>query len=109
MNHQQHTDTKPNGFTKKCRDCEKTIYLHRGAAGPWRAFEPNDGTGAEEWARHRCAAGLQDAEILGIVAPPGTKPGQLVPRVKRLIEDLTELLEQAESRAVAALTPTPGS
>jgi hypothetical protein len=109
---QQQTESKPNGFTKKCRDCEKTIYLHRGAAGPWRAFEAiPDAVGVDEWVRHRCAAGLQDAEILSIVAPPGTKPNALVPKVRQLIEDFRDLLEQAEARAEAALAaaanPTP--
>jgi sugar phosphate isomerase/epimerase len=92
------TENKPNGFLKKCRDCEATIYLHRGGAGPWRAFEPAEGVGAEEWNRHRCAAGLADAEMMTIVAPPGTKPDQIIPRVKRLIEDFRELLAQAEQR-----------
>lgn len=112
---QQQTESKPNGFTKKCRDCDKTIYLHRGAAGPWRAFEAiPDAVGIDEWVRHRCPAGLQDAEILSIVAPPGTKPNALVPKVRQLIDDFSDLLEQAEARAEAALAaaaaasqPTP--
>jgi len=34
------SESKPNGFTKKCRDCGKLIYLHRGSSDRWRAFEP---------------------------------------------------------------------
>ncbi|MGQ0562728.1 MAG: hypothetical protein ACT443_12745 [Gemmatimonadota bacterium] len=96
------TESKPNGFTKSCRDCDKPIYLHRGTAGPWRAFEPAPADAPDEWVRHRCAAGLQDAELLGIVAPPGTKPAQLVSKIQRLIEDFHVLLDQAEKRAASA-------
>ncbi|MGQ0813911.1 MAG: hypothetical protein ACT4O1_05540 [Gemmatimonadota bacterium] len=80
------------------------IYLHRGPAGPWRAFDANNDPTTDEWVRHRCAGGLQDAEILSIVVPPGTKPKDLVPKLKRLVEDLGELLEQAEARAETAPT-----
>jgi hypothetical protein len=91
-------DSKPNGYTKRCRDCEKDIYLHRGPTGPWRAYEPAaDPTGLEgEWVRHRCTAALQDAEIMHIIAPAGSKPADLVPRLKRLIKDFSALVEQAE-------------
>ena len=104
---QLNTETKPNGFLKKCRDCDVTIYLHRGGAGPWRAFEPIPDLPAEEWNRHRCSAGLQDAEIMTILAPPGTKPAMMIPRMRRLIEDFKELLEQAEQREVVPPAPAP--
>jgi hypothetical protein len=102
---QQALESKPNGYIKQCRDCEKTIYLHRGANGPWRAYEaPRDLTGAEEteWVRHRCTAALQDAELLGIVGPPGSKPADFLPRLRRVVQDLSGLLKQAESRAAGA-------
>jgi hypothetical protein len=97
-------DTKPNGYNKKCRDCEKPIYLHRGSSGPWRAYEAAVGPeGEPEWVRHRCASALQDAEIMHIIAPAGSKPTDLVPKMKRLIVDFENLIEQAEAR----LTVTP--
>ena len=94
----QSNESKPNGFTKKCRDCNKQIYLHRGASGPWRAFEAAQDADPEEWHRHRCDSSLRDAEILGIIAPPGTKVADLIPKLKRLIEDFRELVDQAEER-----------
>ena len=95
-------DSKPNGYTKRCRDCEKPIYLHRGSSGPWRAYEPGSGEeGAEEWVRHRCASALQDAELMHIIAPAGSKPTDLVPKLKRLIVDFENLIEQAEARLAA--------
>ena len=94
----QNNDSKPNGFTKKCRDCNKQIYLHRGASGPWRAFEAAQDADPEEWHRHRCDSSLRDAEILGIIAPPGTKIADLIPKLKRLIEDFAQLVDQAEVR-----------
>ena len=105
MNQQQNPnpESKPNGFTKKCRDCNQEIYLHRGSSGPWRAFEAAPAGDPEEWRRHRCPAGLQDAEIMGIIAPPGSKPADLHPKLRRLSQDLLELAAQAEKRA----TPTP--
>ena len=94
----QSNESKPNGFTKKCRDCNKQIYLHRGASGPWRAFEAAQDADPEEWHRHRCDSSLRDAEILGIIAPPGTKVADLIPKLKRLIEDFRQLVDQAEER-----------
>jgi hypothetical protein len=91
-------ETKPNGFYKKCRDCNQEIYLHRGSSGPWRAFEAAPAGDPEEWRRHRCPAGLQDAEIMGIIAPPGSKPADLHPRLRRVGQDLLELADQAEKR-----------
>jgi hypothetical protein len=101
-------DVKAGGFHKRCRECESMIYLHRGTNGPWRAYETPVGKPEDhDWARHRCAGALQDAELLGIVAPPGSKPADLIPRVKRMISDLQEVLGQMESRqqeAAAAKT-----
>ncbi len=92
-------DVKAGGYLKRCRECENTIYLHRGTNGPWRAYESPVGKPEDhDWARHRCAAALQDAELLGIVAPPGSKPADLIPRVKRMIADLQEILTQMETR-----------
>ena len=109
--HNQVADSKPNGFTKTCRDCSKEIYLHRGNSGPWRAFEAAPAGGQEEWVRHRCAAGLQDAELMGIIAPPGTKPIDLGPRLRRILEDFKGIADQAEKRAAAtaaaAAAPPP--
>jgi hypothetical protein len=90
--------SKPNGFVKPCRDCESMIYLHRGPSGPWRAYEPAINEDADEWNRHRCTAALQDAEILSIIAPPGSKPQDLIPKIRRLIQDLQGFSEQAERR-----------
>jgi hypothetical protein len=95
---QPNPESKPNGFTKKCRDCGRDIYLHRGASGPWRAFEAAPAGDPEEWHRHRCPAGLQDAEIMGIIAPPGSKPVDLPPKLKQVGQDLIELAGQAEKR-----------
>lgn len=91
-------ETKPNGYTKKCRDCEKDIYLHRGPTGPWRAYEPATDPEAEmgDWIRHRCTAALQDAEIMHIIAPAGSKPGELIPKLKRLLKDFEVIVTQAE-------------
>jgi hypothetical protein len=92
-------DVKPGGYLKTCRDCGQTIYLHRITSGPWRAYEPPVADPQDhDWARHRCAAALQDAEMLGIIAPPGSKPGEVIPRVKQVITDLQQILEQIESR-----------
>ena len=96
-------DVKAGGYNKRCRECEAMIYLHRGTNGPWRAYDPPVGRPEDhDWARHRCAAALQDAELLGIVAPPGSKPADLIPRLKRMISDLQEVLGQMESRQEAA-------
>lgn len=94
-------DSKPNGYTKICRDCEKMIYLHRGPTGPWRAYDmPAEHVeGVEtEYVRHRCASALQDAEIMHIISPAGTKPGDLAPKLKRVITDFQTIIEQAEAR-----------
>jgi len=93
----QADDSKPNGYSKQCRDCDRTIYLHRGPSGPWRAYESSFAEGAEagEWVRHRCPSALQDAEIMGIISPAGSKPLELVPRLKRLIKDFEHLISQA--------------
>ena len=91
-------DTKPNGYNKSCRDCDKPIYLHSGPSGPWRAYDPMVGDAETgEWNRHRCPAALQDAEIMGIVSPAGSKPGELIPKLKRLIKDFEGLVTQAET------------
>jgi hypothetical protein len=94
------SETKPNGFTKKCRDCDKFIYLHRGNSDRWRAFEhigpPSDTS--DKWVRHRCASGLQDAELMSLIAPAGLKPVDLIAKLKRVIADFEDLIEQAESR-----------
>ncbi|MGH7460982.1 MAG: hypothetical protein ACREMA_08130, partial [Longimicrobiales bacterium] len=95
---QQVSESKPNGFTMQCRHCDNTIYLHSGAGGRWRAYEPNYGkTELDEWNRHRCAAALQDAEIMNLVAPPGSKPADLIPRITRLIQDFQSFVTQAEA------------
>ena len=96
------SESKPNGFTKRCRDCDKLIYLHRGTSDRWRAFEPSaDNPGADEWIRHRCAAGLQDADLLSLVAPAIAKRDDLVVTLKRLIEDFKVMIAQAEASAAA--------
>lgn len=92
------SETKPNGFTKKCRDCKKLIYLHRGTGDRWRAFEPApDSPTPDEWIRHRCPAGLQDADLLNLIAPPITKREDVVATLKRLIGDFQLMIEHAES------------
>jgi hypothetical protein len=106
MNTQLYTsETKPNGFTKTCRDCGKLIYLHRGTTDRWRAFEPSDamnGTApTDEWTRHRCPSGLQDADLLSLIAPAGAKREDLVATLKRLITDFQVMIEQAEARVAA--------
>lgn len=100
-------ESKPNGYTKTCRDCDNTIYLHRGPTGPWRAYDlPAETVVGEEveYVRHRCPAALQDAEIMHIISPAGTKPGDLAPKLKRLITDFQTVVEQAEARN-APVTP----
>ena len=93
------SESKPNGFTKKCRDCNKPIYLHRGTTDRWRAFEPApDNATSDEWVRHRCPAGLHDAELLSLIAPPGAKREDLVATLKRLITDFQTIIAQAEAR-----------
>jgi hypothetical protein len=98
------SESKPNGFTKKCRDCGKPIYLHRGTTDRWRAFEPTDGNGGagDEWSRHRCPSGLQDADLLSLIAPAGAKRDDLVQTLKRLIVDFEVMIEQAEQAAQVA-------
>ena len=94
------SESKPNGFTKKCRDCGKLIYLHRGSSDRWRAFEP--GQQPDEWDRHRCPAGLQDADLLSLIAPSGNnKRNELIETLKRLVEDFEVIIAQAEAAAVA--------
>ncbi|HEY0672555.1 MAG TPA: hypothetical protein VGD27_09825 [Longimicrobiales bacterium] len=93
------SESKPNGFTKKCRDCGKTIYLHRGTTDRWRAFEP--GEQPDEWSRHRCPAGLQDADMLSLIAPAGAKRDDLVHTLRRLIADFEVMIKQAEATAAA--------
>jgi hypothetical protein len=96
---QRVSESKPNGFTMQCRNCKNTIYLQSGQGGRWRAYEPNyDATEMDQWNRHRCPDALQDAEIMNLIAPPGSKPADLIPRIYRLIEDLQSFIEQAESR-----------
>jgi hypothetical protein len=92
------SESKPNGFTKKCRDCGKVIYLHRGTTDRWRAFEPSNSNGGpgDEWARHRCPSGLQDADLLSLIAPAGAKRDDLVLTLKRLIDDFHVMIAQAE-------------
>jgi hypothetical protein len=93
------SESKPNGFTMQCRNCRNTIYLHSGQGGRWRAYEPSDdATEMDQWNRHRCPDALQDAEIMNLIAPPGSKPADLIPRISRLIEDLQSFIKQAESR-----------
>jgi hypothetical protein len=92
------SESKPNGFTMQCRQCKNRIYLH-GQGGRWRAYEPHsDTTEMDQWNRHRCPDALQDAEIMNLIAPPGSKPADLIPRISRLIEDLQSFIKQAESR-----------
>lgn len=100
------SETKPNGFTKKCSDCDKPIYLHRGTSDRWRAFEPAEPNGSmsDEWVRHRCPSGLQDAELLSLIAPAGAKPGELIAKLKRLVGDFENIIAQAEARL-----PTDGA
>jgi hypothetical protein len=93
----QVSESKPNGFTMHCRHCESEIYLHSGAGGRWRAYEPGNAA-VDEWKRHRCAAALQDAEIMSLVAPAGSKPADLIPRITRLIQDFQSFIKQAEAR-----------
>jgi hypothetical protein len=97
------SETKPNGFTKKCRDCDKLIYLHRGTSDRWRAFEPAaDGAASDEWIRHRCPAGLQDADLLSLIAPAVAKRDDLILTLKRLIKDFELMIAQSEAAREAA-------
>ena len=97
-------DSKPSGYRKKCRDCDKPIYLHRGPSGPWRAYDPlpADAPPDTDYTRHRCSAALQDAEIMGIIAPAGTKPADFIPRLKRVIKDFQGMVDDAEKDKAAA-------
>ena len=95
------SESKPNGFTKTCRDCNKPIYLHRGTTDRWRPFEPAAGT-VDEWNRHRCPASLQDADLLSLIAPANAKRADLIATLKRLINDFEIMIEQAEAAAEAA-------
>ena len=93
------SESKPNGFTMKCRACDNPIYLHSGMGGRWRAYEPARANAEpDEWNRHRCTAALQDAEIMNLVAPAGSKPVDLVPRMHLLVRDLQSFIKQAEAR-----------
>ena len=94
------SETKPNGFTKKCRDCNRSIYLHRGNTDRWRAFETSapSGSMSEEWVRHRCPSGLQDAELMSLIAPAGAKPADLILKLRQLIEGFEEIIAEAETR-----------
>jgi hypothetical protein len=94
------SESKPNGFTKKCRDCDKPIYLHRGTSDRWRAFEPAFGSN-DEWIRHRCPAGLHDADLLSLIAPAGAKREDLVNKLKMLINDFQQIINQAEENLAA--------
>ncbi|MGH7470139.1 MAG: hypothetical protein ACRENP_19510 [Longimicrobiales bacterium] len=95
------SESKPNGFTMQCRHCGNAIYLHSGTGGRWRAYEPSNGNAEmDEWNRHRCAAALQDAEIMNLVAPAGSKPADLIPRITRLIQDFQSFIKQAEARSL---------
>ena len=97
---QQVSESRPNSFTLKCRDCKNTIYLQKGEGGRWRAYEPSyNATETDQWNRHRCPDALQDAEIMNLITPAGSKPADLIPRISRLIENLQSFIEQAESRA----------
>ena len=93
------SESKPNGFTKQCRDCGKLIYLHRGSSDRWRAFEP--GELPDEWDRHRCPSGLQDADLLTLIAPAGNKRENLVEKMKQLVTDFEVMIQQAEEKAAA--------
>ncbi len=93
------SESKPNGFTKKCRDCGKLIYLHRGSSDRWRAFEP--ATEPDEWDRHRCPSGLQDADLLTLIAPAGNKRDNMVDLMKSIVTDLEVMIAQAEAQAEA--------
>ena len=96
------SESKPNGFTKKCRDCNKMIYLHRGTTDRWRAFEPApDNANNDEWVRHRCPAGLHDADLLSLIAPPGAKREDLVNKLRQLIDDFEVIIQQAEANLPA--------
>jgi hypothetical protein len=105
------SESKPNGFTKKCRDCNKFIYLHRGSSDRWRAFEPApDSPTPDEWIRHRCPAGLQDADLLSLIAPAIAKRDDLIGTLKRLIEDFELMIAQAEiAQAALAAKASNGS
>jgi hypothetical protein len=112
MNSRQHeSETKPNGFTKKCRDCNKPIYLHRGTSDRWRAFESvySPAGTPDEWIRHRCPAGLQDAELMSLIAPAGSKPRDLVAKLKQIIGDFEEIISQAEARIAAETAAANGA
>jgi hypothetical protein len=96
------SEAKPNGFTTICRDCNEQIYLHRGNTDRWRAFERPTSieAGADDWARHRCPSGLQDAELMSLIAPVGLKPAQLVEKLRQLIAGFEGIIAQAEARIV---------
>ena len=94
---------RPIGFTMQCRHCDGPIYLYGGTGGRWRAYEPPGDAELDEWNRHRCAAALQDAEILSIVAPASTKPADLIPRISRLVHDFQGIIQQVESRTAELL------
>jgi hypothetical protein len=94
------SEAKPNGYTTTCRDCSERIYLHRGNTDRWRAFERPTAidAGADDWVRHRCPSGLQDAELMSLVAPAGVKPAQLIDILRQLIAGFEGMIEQAEAR-----------
>jgi hypothetical protein len=94
------SESKPNGFTKNCRDCGKTIYLHRGTTDRWRPFEP--GALPDEWNRHRCPSSLQDADLLSLIAPANAKRPDLIATLHRIIKDFEQMIEQAEAGLAAA-------
>ena len=98
------SEAKPNGFTTICRDCHEQIYLHRGNTDRWRAFERPASleAGADDWARHRCPSGLQDAELMSLVAPAGLKPAELVDKLRQLIAGFENIIGQAEARIAEA-------
>ena len=102
MNSSFTSEAKPNGFTTICRDCHEQIYLHRGNTDRWRAFERPTSieAGADDWARHRCPSGLQDAELMSLVAPAGLKPAELVEKLRQLIAGFERIIVQAEARIV---------
>ena len=95
------SESKPNGFTKQCRDCNKPIYLHRGTTDRWRAFEPAVDGNNDEWVRHRCPAGLHDADLMSLIAPAGAKREELVSKLKLLISDFQLIISQAEENLTA--------
>lgn len=94
------SESKPNGFTKVCRDCNKAIYLHRGMTDRWRPFEPAGEP--DEWNRHRCPASLQDADLLSLIAPANAKRVDLIATLRRLIVDFEIMIAQAEVAQEAA-------